>query len=358
MTERTARSPNAEKLKTEIESKVVNDKDESFISVVTVLDRTTCDCIGKLKSIQGELSLHSSDYEIVLVVQKSMRLSYRDQLEKLLQELPSIRYLQLSSDVSGEVAWSAGLENAIGDFVVCFNLKCDPTGIIYQAVDLCKTGHDVVVGTVNEQASFGYRLIRPFAGWLLKLIDYRLPKGATSFRCLSRRAVNAVLDTGRFYQQLFMQIQRTGYGWAELPYKEEVTGPAHTLAGGILSAMRLMVFNTTLPLRMMSLLGLLGSSLALLFSLYSVLLKFFKDDVVVGWASTILVISLFSTMMFIILAFISEYLNRILTELSKAGEYSVVFEKQSSVMIDLDRINVLDNSENNAVNLVQTGRDR
>lgn len=77
-----------------------------------------------------------------------------------------------------------------------------------------------------------------------------------------------------------------------------------------------------------------------------------------GWTSTVFVISFLATIQFIILAFISGYLNRILMEESGSSGYSIVFEKNSSVMIDLDRINVLETSISPEENKVQTGRDR
>ena len=61
---------------------------------------------------------------------------------------------------------------------------------------------------------------------------------------------------------------------------------------------------------------------------------------------------------FIILSFISEYLNRILEEQSNKTSYSIIFEKNSSVMIDLDRINVLELSTSPCENKVQTGRNK
>ena len=82
-------------------------------------------------------------------------------------------------------------------------------------------------------------------------------------------------------------------------------------------------------------------------------------NVVGGWSSIICIISGFSIIQFVILSILSEYVGRILEEMSKTSEYSIVFEKNSSVMINLDRINVLNLSENkNEVNNVQTGRDR
>ena len=333
-------------------------KDESFVSVITVLNTSNQSSLNRLKEIQQTLDANYSDYEIILVAQKRIQNHTKPKLDQILKDVPCVRYLQLSADVQSDVIWSAGTENAIGDFIVCFDLQSDPTELILKAVNLCKSGHDVVVGTAKESCSLAYRLVRPISGWLLKLVDYQLPKGATTFRCLSRRAVNAVMDLGRFYQQFFMQIQKTGYGYTVLPYTQIHQPKEKSLFGGIRSALKLMVFNTSLPLRVISCLGLVGSVVALLISLYSILLKVLKDDVVAGWTSTVFLISVFATIQFIILIFISEFLNRILVESSKSAEYSIVFEKDSSVMVNLDRINVLENSESDKPNLVQTGRDR
>ena len=341
------------------ENKIESSKDESFVSVVTVLNTENENSLISVKDIQQQLDASYTDYEIILVVQKSVERRKKYDIEELLKTTPCIRYLQLSADVNTDVVWSAGTENAIGEFVICFDLNNDPVSIIKDSVNLCKSGNDVVVGTVKEKTSIAYSIVRPLTGWLLKIVDYKLPKGATTFRCLSRRAVNAVMDTGMFYQQFFMQIQKTGYGFAELHYEPKKSKVmSKTLIGGIKTALRLMVFNTTVPLRIMSLLGLFGSFFAMLFSLYSFLLHFFRDDVVPGWTSTTFIISFFSTIQFVILAFITEYLGRILLEQSNATGYSIVYEKNSSVMVNLDRINVLENSENTKTNLVQTGRDR
>lgn len=333
-------------------------KDESFVSVVTVINRFTQASLRRLPEIQSELEKYYSDYEIVLVVLRSQQKSLYKEIDCILKEVPCVRYLQLSSDVNSDVIWSAGAENAIGDFIICFDISNDPLFLIKDSVELCKKGNDVVVGTSKQNQSLGFRLIRPLSGWFLKLIDYHLPKNSTSFRCLSRRAINSVFDTGNFYQKFFMQIQKSGYGQAVLPYKSLNHSEKRTLVSAIKSTLRLMVFNSTVPLRLISLLGLTGSSVACLFTLYSIILNLFKNDIVEGWTSTIFVISLLSSMQFLILSFISEYLNRLLVEQSNSNGYSIVFEKNSKVMINLDRINVLEQSISQTDNMVQTGRDR
>ena len=337
---------------------ITTNKDESFVSVVTVINRFTADSLSRLSEIQSELDKNFSDYEIILVVQKFLQNVLSSKMEQILKDIPCVRYLQLSSDVNSDVIWSAGTENAIGDFIICFDLYNDPVSLIKESVELCRKGNDVVVGTTKQNHSFAYQIIRPLSGWLLRLIDYHLPKDATTFRCLSRRALNSVLDTGKFYQQFFMQIQKSGYGQTELQYTSLNNTDKRTVTGAVKSTLRLMVFNSTSPLRIMSFLGLTGSTLACLFSLYSIILHLFKNDVVEGWTSTVFIISLLASMQFVILSFIAEYLNRILVEQANANGYSIVFEKNSQVMINLDRINVLEQSTSQTDNLVQTGRDR
>ena len=63
-------------------------------------------------------------------------------------------------------------------------------------------------------------------------------------------------------------------------------------------------------------------------------------------------------MQFVMMAFFGEYLGRLLDDRSEQADYSVVFEKNSAVMVNQDRINVLNNAVSKEENLVQTGRDR
>lgn len=335
-----------------------SEKSQFFVSVVMVIDGERVDGLHLLPAIQKYLDDRYTDYEVLLLVKRDAQAVAQAQISDLLEKIPSIRYLQLSNNIPDDVALAAGMENAIGDFIVLFDPVSDPLEIIGQSIETCRSGSDVVVGTANTPSSFLYSLVRPLVNWLLASIDYKLPRNATSFRCLSRRAANSVMAIGSFHQQFFMRIQKTGYQAKELKYQSFSKTPK-TFIKGFREMMRLMVFNSFSPLRFMSALGLVGSTIACLISLYAVIIRFLNDDVVSGWASTILLISFISFIQFVILSFISEYLVRLLTEHSHHDEYSIVFEKNSSVMVNQDRINVLDSSVSNKdLSLVQTGRDR
>lgn len=335
-------------------------KSESFVTVVLKTQDLSEELAKKLLQIQEILDVHYTDYEI-LIVSKG---PYRDvprtsAIDHILESIPSIRFLQLSGCVHDDVVWAAGLENAIGDFIVLYDHFNDPVTIIPEAVEKCKSGFDVVVGVSNQSLPYAYRFLRDTASHILKAIDYHIPKNSTSLRCLSRRAVNAVTDTGRFHHQFYLRIQKTGYPVSNLSYEPVSEKQVKkSILYGFRNLIRLMVFNSSRPLRWMSIIGMIGSFSALLFAIYSIVVNLINGHVVEGWTTTILFMSVLFMLQFIMLAFFGEYLSRLLDDRNEQAAYSVVFEKNSAVMVNQDRVNVLTNSINEELNLVQTGRDR
>lgn len=335
-------------------------KSESFVSVVLSTHDLSSELTNKLKQIQSLLDDNYTDYEI-LIVSKG---PYRDvprtsAIDNILKTIPSVRFLQLSGCVHDDVVRAAGLENAIGDFVVLYDHQTDPVYVIHQAVEECKSGYDVVVGVSTQLLPCAYRIMRDTASHILKAIDYHIPKNSTGLRCLSRRAVNAVTDTGRFHHQFYMRIQKTGYPVSELTYQPvSETHIKRSITYGFRNLVRLMVFNSSRPLRWMSIVGTVGSLSALLFAVYSILVNLINGHVVEGWTTTVLFMSTLFMLQFIMLAFFGEYLSRLLDDRSEQAAYSVVFEKNSAVMINKDRVNVLNDATVEEANLVQTGRDR
>jgi hypothetical protein len=304
--------------------------------------------------------MHYSDYEIVIIGQGASTANTQID-EAVLQNIPSLRYIQLASTVHADVAWAAALENAIGDFVVMFNPEADPVNVITETVAICKSGYDVVVGVASQSRTVAYTLFRSLADSILRLVDYSLPRDATELRCLSRRAVNSVTSTGRFHHQLSMRIQKTGYPQIAYNYRllpaKQVTTPRSLLVG-IRDLLRLLVFNSSRPLRWMSGIGLFGSFSAFIFAMYSLLVHLVKGHVVEGWTTTILFMSALFMMQFIMMAFFGEYLGRLLDDRSEQADYSVVFERNSAIMVNQDRVNVLSESTSSDINLVQTGRNQ
>ena len=153
-----------------------------------------------------------------------------------------------------------------------------------------------------------------------------------------------------------MRIQKTGYGFKTLEY-ESLCSEGRGFWHALKKLVKLLVFNSQLPLHLVSGLSFGASLVAFLFAVYAVLIKLFLYGVVDGWTSTFLAISLFAMLQFLILGFIGEYLARMLDENSRQSSYSTVFEKNSLTMVDADRINVMESSTESEPNRVQTARN-
>ena len=331
---------------------------DCFVSVVSIIQNMGKTIDSYLNDLYLHLEEHFSDYEIVLIDQCS-----KDEtivtLERALKKIPSIRLIELAYPVHKDIALGAGLENAIGDFLVIINPITDPVNCIYKIVKQCKQGSDIVIGVAEQKRSLPYRVIRPWIQFILHKIGYDLPPNTTPLRCLSRRCVNTVTQTGRFHHQLYVRIAKSGYPNSTFNYKLiKDTKNKHTLRQGLNEAVHLLVFNSTKTLRWMSILGLAGSILAFLIAFYALLIKFFKENVIEGWSSLVMFMSVLFALLFAILAFFGEYLGRLLDDRSEQRDYDVVSEKNSSVMQEENRFNVLSESISNDVNLVQTGRNR
>lgn len=331
-------------------------KSESFVSVVMVLKPHWGDARSMLTAIQCQLDNLYSDYEVVIVVPGPVGSATMDE-DQILRDLPCVRIIQLASMVHDDVALGAGLESAIGDFVVLLDPVVDGAEVISELVENCRSGFDVVVGVANQAHSLGYRVFRLFADSALAAIGYHLPRNATGLRCLSRRAVNAVTRTGRFHHQFYLRIQKTGYPACAFPYSQKSEPGCRTAIEGFRNLIRLLVFNSSRPLRWMSLLGFVGSVAAFSFAAYSVLIHVFRGHVVEGWTTTVLFMSIMFMLQFVMMAFFGEYLGRLLDDRSDQADYSVVYERNSTVMVNADRVNVLGESLSQAVNLVDTDRD-
>lgn len=331
-------------------------KSESFVSVVIVVKARLRDIHATLMDVHRVLDENYTDYEIVTIAAGINSTNASDE-DIILKKIPSVRIIHLSTEVSIDIALVAGLENAIGDFVVLWNPYADPVEVIPELVKKCRGGQDVVVGVTTRPKSFSYRIIRRLVNMTLKAIEYDLPVNSTGLRCLSRRAVNAVTRIGRFHHQFYLRIQKTGYPAGAFPYIPLHEGEGMGLFSSVRRLLRLMVFNSSRPLRWMSAIGFSGSLAGFIFACYSVLIHLIDGHVVEGWTTLVLFMSLLFTLQFIMMAFFGEYLGRLLDESSDQSEYAVVYERNSDVMLNADRVNVLSDSVSSEKNLVQTGRD-
>ena len=336
------------------------EKTNGLASVVVVLRDDAGQLETFLREVHGALDDHFTDFEIVVVEYNSRDKSTRI-VEELLSKLTRIRLLKLSGVTNDEVALAAGVENAIGDFVVCMSVATDSADLVVAGIEKCVDGADVVTGVSDRRPGFLHGLLsQAYRIVFQKMVDYRIPKNATTFRVLSRSAVNAVTATSKYRHRFLVSISQLDHRHDVLLYSPRKSGSSSGsgLIDRISTSAGTVVFNSATPLRCMSLVGLGGSTLAVLYALFSLLVYVWKQRVVEGWTTLMLVISSLFFLQFLMLAFLSEYISRLIDDASGHREYSVVYEKHSSVMLDGLRYNVLVDEGSSAQDIAATVRSK
>lgn len=324
----------------------MNEKIESFVSVAFIVTNQKVDTVffDYLQGLIESLDNCYSDYEILLIGQKLNQSKHRD-VKSWLTKLPSMRYIVLAREVDFDIAVGVAMENSVGDGLVVANHYNDTVNVVMSLIKGSLTKLNVSYGvSPNIITTLPYKFFRSLLQRVLQVFGLTFPQNSTGLMYFSRDVINSLTESSRFYQKLHVKIQRLGCDIDEFKYKlRKGHIVKKTLLKGSKKAMHSIVFSSTKPLRWASFLGFAGSLLALIFSLFSIVIRIINENVVPGWTTTIVFISMLFAILFIILAFFGEYIARILDDRSEHTLYSVSNEYSSTVLLTDDRLNVKHN---------------
>lgn len=296
------------------------------------------------------LAAHYTHWELVLVDDGSTDATVAI-VARLLDRHPACRLLRLSRRFGEEIAIAAGLETAIGDYVVVVSPASDPPSAIPAMVERCREGAGVVNGARRDRAGEPALLragARGFYAFANRVFHLDIPPDSTHFKVLSRQAVNAIIqvrDRNRFLRTLGSQI---GFAAATFPYQtiaRRQPPRRKSLRQALGLSVNILVTNSVQPLYMAARLGILMSALNGLFLVYVVAVYVLKADVAAGWTT----ISALLATMFGMLTFLAAvglwYLARLVEERSDRPLYFVIGEQTGAAPApDLER-NVVADSE-------------
>jgi glycosyltransferase involved in cell wall biosynthesis len=324
-------------------------KDDVFISVITVFDNAGEYVPEFAREVSDLLEARYSNFEILLVEGGSFG-PPRPAIADLLAHNKCIRLLRLTRQVEYERALVAGLDAAIGDFVVIMDAESDPTSEVPAMVDQCRAGVDAVLGVDLSQSSGPLlRVARgAFFAIIRKLVRIEPVRSTTGFRVLSRHAVNALTRIRQRLRYFPLLAAEVGLTIATHPCPR-ITRSGKRYQESLRRALRIgisvIVFNSSVPLRFVSLLGLTGSLLSFAYSLFVIVNYLTRRDLMPGWTTLSLQVSGLFALVFIILMLLCEYVARVLEESSDRPLYYVREEVASTlVLADPVRRNVLDRS--------------
>ena len=298
------------------------------------------------------LRMYCTNYEVLLIDNGSID-NTENVVKYILGCFPCVRYVRLTRPTDDENALMAGLDAAIGDYVVTINPDLDPPSEMVAMVEMCRSGHDLVLGVERTPLTGGliYAVFRQlFLGLYWQMVGVQLVTGTTGYRAISRQGVNALVKVRQRRRYFAIISAEVGLKHAIYPYDlpppRSARWPSRRLLPALRIGLSVLVHNSITPLRLVSGLGLLGSLLSLSYSLYVIVMYMLKPDVMPGWTTLSLAMSGLFALAFVMLALMGEYLGRVLEESTDRPLYHVRDELSSTVKLtDPTRINVLDRSE-------------
>lgn len=243
----------------------------------------------------------------------------------------SIRLISFSRNYGHEMALTAGLDYASGDYVVLMDsdLQHPPT-LIPKLVDKAQEGFDVVCASrLSREAEPWFKIVTAKIFYKLsrKMTGFDIRSDTGNFRLLTRRVVDSLKQMKESNRHLIMMFAYVGFKTATVsyPYYPRKAGKSkYDFRELVNLALDSIVSFSARPLRTMSLFSVFISIIMMLYAGFILIQKLFTHQQLAdGIASVIFLTSGLFSVLFLFLAIISEYISRILIETKNRPLYYI-----------------------------------
>lgn len=268
------------------------------------------------------------DFEIIFIDDGSKDKTL-EVIKKLSEQDECIHYVSFSRNFGKEAAMYAGFEHANGEYVVTMDVDLqDPPHLIPEMIrSIEEEGYDsVATRRVTRKGEPPIRsfFARRFYGLINKISDADIVDGARDFRMMKRDMVNAILsmpEYNRFTKGIFGWV---GFKtkWIEFENVERAAGETKWSFWKLFRyALEGIIAFSTVPLTIISLIGVIVCIIAFLFLLFVVIRATIFGDPVAGWPSLICVISFLSGIQLLGIGVVGMYLSKTYLETKKRPIY-------------------------------------
>ena len=317
-----------------------------FVSCVIPVQNGEAYIGQAITHLSKTLSDKFADYELIVVNDGSSDKT-PDKVLELQGRIKNIQLYNLSGNNGKEIASVAGMDNAIGDFVVIVDPAQYSVEEVPELVFKARSGYDVVYGVRGKDDIRGIypRLSVLFYKILKRTTGLQMPENATDFRCYSRVAINYFTRLNNRHRLLRVFPAMEGFKYAEVHIREiDDTGSSYPskVLTGIRRALGILLLASPHPMRFVTFMALTGSFLNLLYAVYIVVIAIVKEDVAEGWTSLSLQNAGMFFLICLILAMLAEYLFSLLGNAIGYPIYQIASEATSSVVERRTDLSVLD----------------
>jgi len=240
------------------------------------------------------------------------------------------RGVRLSRNYGSHIALSAGFANA-GNADAVATLACDlqdPPSVVMQFIDAWKRGADIVWGkrTSRDESLLKIWTSRAFERLIRR---YAMPSGSRfttgSFLLVDRKVAECFAQFQEHNRVTFALVAWTGFSETIVEYERQRrrTGRSGWTYGRMIKTMYdTFIGFSQAPIRAMTVTGTVVSMLTIPMAAY-ILYHRIVGHPILGWTSTLLPITLFFGLQFLMMGITGEYLYRIYAEVVRRPLYFV-----------------------------------
>lgn len=284
------------------------------------------------RRLSDALAAITPDYEIIYVDDGS-RDATAERLRRIQAQDRRVRVIRLSRNFGHQIAVTAGVSYAQGEAVVLIDADLqDPPEVIGQLVEKWREGYQVVYGQRTDrpgETRFKLWTARTFYRLINRLSEVPIPLDTGDFRLMDRAAVDALNRMNERHRLLRAMTAWVGFRQAAVPYRraERAAGVSKYPLGKMLGlALDGIISFSTVPLRIVTVVGLGFSLLSFAGILYALAARLFTHDWVPGWTLIFIALLLIGGLQLVFLGIIGEYIGRIYSE-AKARPLFLVMEE-------------------------------
>ena len=283
----------------------------------------------RLNNVSNELK----DYECEFIFIND---GSKDKTEEIIENLNMndnrVKLYSFARNFGHQAAVSCGIHRCESDFAIIIDADLqDPPEIIPDMIkEYEKTKTPIIYGKriSREGESLFKKLTASIFYRLINLLsEVQFPVDTGDFRLIDKTVIEAYKSFSENPKYIRGLISWMGFEQKAFEYKREsrIAGTTkYTLKKMLRLALTGILSFSVKPLRISLFFGIMSIFIAIIFSLRVFYLYLFSpEDLVRGWASTIIIILFIGGVQLISLSVISEYLANLFNEVKKRPEYII-----------------------------------
>lgn len=257
--------------------------------------------------------------EVVLVDDGSRDQSF-DRITELAQKYEYIRGIKLARNFGHQAAVKTGLTYCTGEYVAIIDDDLqDPPSLLPRFFQKLDEGYDVAYGVRQKRKESLIKKLsyNSFYRVLKRLSDTDIPLDSGDFCVMKRQVVENMLKLQE--KNPFLRGIRAWVGFKQVGVEYERHARLEGESGYTLRKLMKIALDgifsfSSVPIRLITFLGIIGLSFAFFYSALVVYGYFVHHLALKGFATLVIIISFFSSILLISLGIIGEYIVRIYDE--------------------------------------------